>query len=351
MGLGKKISDILTTDISEILKSETAKEVARFMNMDLANIVREKNAKEILERLQKNSDNLELYHSLARIYVKKGEEERAVKIYEGLVRKKLSEKKFEECRKFLSKGIDIIQGNGFMFMLYGDIFMQLEDRRQAINYYRRALEWHMKNQNTHASLYILQRLYIMGKTDISDKTTLISLLMGEKMFDEARKIIKELNVGSLKVRPEKKERLLRYNYMLNKNEESIIDLVSFYIKASSYDAAVKIIRREINRGMSLDGQISLMSKLGLAYQKKNQKKKAAKVYKRMGALLKQNGDMILSRKYFRKAKMLTPEDTEVLMELGEEDTISEYVKKKIESYSGVINKPEDSSTKQDEDNS
>ncbi|MFO7735872.1 MAG: hypothetical protein R6W70_06600 [bacterium] len=351
MGFGKKISDILKTDISELLKSETAKEIARFMNTDLANIVREKNAKEILQKLQKNSDNLELYHSLARIYVKKDEAERAVKIYEGITRKKLKEKKFEECRKFLSKGIDIVQGNGFMFMLYGDIFMQLEDRRQAVNYYRRALEWHMKKQNTEASLYILQRLYLMGKTDISDKITLISLLMGEKMFDEARKIIKELNVSSMKVRPEKKERLLRYNYMLNKNEASVIDLVSFYVKASSYDEAIKIVRREINRNMSLDGKISLMSKLGLAYQKKNRKKNAAKVYKRMGALLKQNDDMILSRKYFRKAKMLTPEDTEVLMELGEEDTISEYVKKKIESYSGVIDQTEETSEKQDDNKS
>lgn len=285
-----------------------------------------------LALIKKEPDNDRNYIRLAELYTRAGEEEKAIEVYEKVAL--LFEKKgfFNKAKAILKQALAINPDHGRINVLLADLDKDDGLIKDAVMRYQTAVNYFINTGNKAAATTILKKIVEIQPQNISYAIKLATLLVTEKMYHDAEKILTPMMV-SLKNTNKSADyvAVLKLLYLAkNENPDIGRELVSAYIKSGNHPQALSMLHKLL---LADPDSTDLLEHLAFLFERMGEKEKLEAVYKQLASLYQERHGVEESRKYYRKVLELNPRDTEALLALNEEGRLRDIISGKIASAS------------------
>lgn len=285
-----------------------------------------------LALIKKEPDNDRNYIRLAELYTRAGEEEKAIEVYEKVAL--LFEKKgfFNKAKAILKQALAINPDHGRINVLLADLDKDDGLIKDAVMRYQTAVNYFINTGNKAAATTILKKIVEIQPQNISYAIKLATLLVTEKMYHDAEKILTPLMV-SLKNTNKSADyvAVLKLLYLAkNENPDIGRELVSAYIKSGNHPQALSMLHKLL---LADPDSTDLLEQLAFLFERMGEKEKLEAVYKQLASVYQERHATDESRKYYRKVLELNPRDTEALLALNEEGRLRDIISGKIASAS------------------
>jgi len=285
-----------------------------------------------LALIKKEPDNDRNYIRLAELYTRAGEEEKAIEVYEKVAL--LFEKKgfFNKAKAVLKQALAINPDHGRINVLLADLDKDDGLIKDAVMRYQTAVNYFINTGNKAAATTILKKIVEIQPQNISYAIKLATLLVTEKMYHDAEKILTPLMV-SLKSTNKSADyvAVLKLLYLAkNENPDIGRELVKAYIKSGNHPQALSMLHKLL---LADPESTDLLEQLAFLFERMGEKEKLEAVYKQLASLYQERHSTEESRKYYRKVLELNPRDTEALLALNEEGRLRDIISGKIASAS------------------
>ncbi|HNT26624.1 MAG TPA: hypothetical protein PKH10_00470 [bacterium] len=285
-----------------------------------------------LALIKKEPDNDRNYIRLAELYTRAGEEEKAIEVYEKVAL--LFEKKgfFNKAKAVLKQALAINPDHGRINVLLADLDKDDGLIKDAVMRYQTAVNYFINTGNKAAATTILKKIVEIQPQNISYAIKLATLLVTEKMYHDAEKILTPLMV-SLKSTNKSADyvAVLKLLYLAkNENPDIGRELVKAYIKSGNHPQALSMLHKLL---LADPESTDLLEQLAFLFERMGEKEKLEAVYKQLASVHQERHATEESHKYYRKVLELNPRDTEALLALNEEGRLRDIISGKIASAS------------------
>ncbi len=287
---------------------------------------------QFLALIKKEPDNDRNYIRLAELYARSGEEEKAIEVYEKAAL--LFEKKgfYNKAKAVLKQALAINPDHGRINVLLADLDKADGLIKDAVVRYQIAVNYFIKQGNKAAAIAVLKKIVEMLPQNTSYAIKLATILVSEKMFHDAEKILSPLKV-SLKSAERSADYLtvLKLLYTARGEDPAIgRELVDTLIRSGNHSNALAILYKLI---MTEPEAIDLLERLAGLFEQMGEREKLISLYKQIASLYGERQEMDKRNAYYRKVLGLNPQDTEALLALNEEGKLREIISEKIEAVS------------------
>ena len=295
--------------------------------------------------IKKRPDDDRAYVRLAELYARNGNEDRAIELYEKAAL--IFEKKgfLNKAKAVLKQALMINSEHGKINVLLADYDRQSGLIKDAIMRYQIAVNYYAKIGNKIAAVNILRKIVELNPNNINFILKLCSLLVEEKMYHEAEKLLTPL-AGELKGTGKVNEyaATLKLLYTASDNDSEIgKDLVNLYLKNSSYSNALIVLQKLI---IDDPDSIEFLEKLAFVFEKLGQQQKLIATLKQIAVILSKKQNFAERENIYRKILELDPDDREALSALKEEGKLRNIISEKIDGSSNEL--PEFDEEEQDD---
>ncbi len=295
--------------------------------------------------IKKRPDDDRAYVRLAELYARNGNEDRAIELYEKAAL--IFEKKgfLNKAKAVLKQALMINSEHGKINVLLADYDRQSGLIKDAIMRYQIAVNYYAKIGNKIAAVNILRKIVELNPNNINFILKLCSLLVEEKMYHEAEKLLTPL-AGELKGTGKVNEyaATLKLLYTASDNDSEIgKDLVNLYLKNSSYSNALIVLQKLI---IDDPDSIEFLEKLAFVFEKLGQQQKLIAALKQIAVILSKKQNFTERENIYRKILELDPDDREALSALKEEGKLRNIISEKIDGSSNEL--PEFDEDEQDD---
>gem|GEM_PF-654107 len=297
-----------------------------------------KNSDEIdqyLALIKKEPDNDRNYIRLAELYTRAEEEEKAIETYEKAAL--LFEKKgfFNKAKAVLKQALGLNPEHGRINVLLADLDKGDGLIKDAVIRYQIAANYFIKLGNKQAAITILKKIVDIQPQNTGFALKLATLLIAEKMYHDAEKILTPLKV-SLKSADKSADYISVLKLLYSAKGESPEigrELVSAFIRSGNHANALSILYKLV---IANPDSIELLEQLAGLFEKMGEKDKLQSTYKQLATLHNEQRNIEERNKYYRKVLELNPRDTEALLALNEEGKLRDIISGKIaESSAGL----------------
>jgi len=281
-----------------------------------------------LALIKKEPDNDRNYIRLAELYTRAEDEEKAIETYEKAAL--LFEKKgfFNKAKAVLKQALALNPEHGRINVLLADLDKGDGLIKDAIVRYQIAANYFIKLGNKPAAIAIMKKIVDVNPQNVGYAIKLATLLIAEKMYHDAEKILNPLMV-TLKSAEKSADYIsvLKLLYTA-KGENADIgkDLVNAFIRAGNYQSALSVLYKLV---MAEPGSVALLEQLALLFDKMGEKEKLQSTYKQLATIHNEHRNIEERNKYYRKVLEMNPRDTEALLALNEEGKLRDIISGKI----------------------
>ncbi len=282
--------------------------------------------------IKKEPDNDRNYIRLAELYARAGEEEKAIEVYEKAAL--LFEKKgfYNKAKAVLKQALAINPDHGRINVLLADLDKADGLVKDAVVRYQIAVNYFVKQGNKAAAIAVLKKIVEMLPQNTSYAIKLATILVAEKMYHDAEKILSPLKV-SLKSAERSADYLTVLKLLYTaRNEDPATgrELVDTLIKSGNHSNALAILYKLI---MTEPEAIDLLERLAGLFEQMGEREKLISLYKQIASLYGDRQEMDKRNAYYRKVLALDSHDTEALLALNEEGKLREIISEKIDAVS------------------
>ncbi len=293
-----------------------------------------------LALIKKEPDNDRNYIRLAEIYTRSEEEEKAIETYEKAAL--LFEKKgfYNKAKAVLKQALALNPEHGRINVLLADLDKGDGLIKDAVIRYQIAANYYVKLGNKQAAITILKKIVDIQPQNTGFAIKLATLLVAEKMYHDAEKILKPLMV-SLKSADKSADYIAVLKLLYTAKGESAEigrELVSAYIRSGNHQSALSILYKLI---MASPESIELLEQLVLLFEKMGEKEKLQALYKQLATLHGEQRNTEERNRCYRKVLEMNPRDTEALLALNEEDKLRDIISGKIAATSAGLDDDEE----------
>lgn len=290
--------------------------------------------------IKKEPDNDRNYIRLAEIYTRSEEEEKAIETYEKAAL--LFEKKgfYNKAKAVLKQALALNPEHGRINVLLADLDKGDGLVKDAVIRYQIAANYYVKLGNKQAAITILKKIVDIQPQNTGFALKLATLLVAEKMYHDAEKILKPLMV-SLKSVDKSADYIAVLKLLYTAKGESAEigrELVNAYIRSGNHQSALSILYKLI---MASPESIELLEQLVLLFEKMGEKEKLQALYKQLATLYNEQRNTEERNRCYRKVLEMNPRDTEALLALNEEDKLRDIISGKIAATSADLDDDEE----------
>ncbi len=288
-----------------------------------------------LALIKKEPDNDRNYIRLAELYTRAEEEEKAIETYEKAAL--LFEKKgfFNKAKAVLKQALSLNPEHGRINVLLADLDKGDGLIKDAVIRYQIAANYFIKLGNKQAAITILKKIVDIQPQNTGFAIKLSTLLIAEKMYHDAEKILMPLMV-QLKSADKSADYISVLKLLYTAKGESPEigrELVNAFIRSGNHANALSILYKLI---MASPESIELLEQLASLFEKMGEKDKLQALYKQLATLYNEQRNTEARNRYYRKVLDLNPRDTEALLALNEEGKLRDIISGKIaESSAGL----------------
>ncbi|HDT11375.1 MAG TPA: tetratricopeptide repeat protein, partial [bacterium] len=290
---------------------------------------------EFEQQIKKRPDDDRAYVRLAELYARSGNESRAIELYEKAAL--VFEKKgfLNKAKAVLKQALMLNSEHGKINVLLADYDRQSGLMKDALMRYQTAVNYYAKIGNKLAAINILKKIVEISPGNINFTLKLSSLLVEEKMYHEAEKLLYPL-AEELKGTDKVNEYALTLKLLYaatNNDSEVGKNLVNLYLKNSSYSNALAVLQKLI---IEDPDAIEFLEKLAFVFEKLGNKQKLIATYKQIASILSKRQSFAEKDDIYRKILELDPHDREALSALKEEGKLRNIITDKIEGTSDEL---------------
>ncbi len=285
--------------------------------------------------IKKRPDDDRAYVRLAELYARSGKEEKAIGLYEKAAH--IFEKKgfLNKAKAVLKQALMLNPEHGKINVLLADYDRQSGLTKDALMRYQTAVNYYAQAGNKAAAINILRKIVELSPGNINFVLKLSSLLVEEKMYHEAEKLLLPL-AGELKGSNKVNEyaATLKLLYTATDNDREVgKDLVNLYLRNSSYSNALTVLQKLI---VDDPDAIEFLEKLAFVFEKLGNKQKLIATYKQIAVILGKKQSFAERDNIYRKILEMAPDDREALSALKEDGKLRSIISDKIEGSSSGL---------------
>jgi len=282
------------------------------------------------ELISKNSDDDRAYVRLAELYARKGNEDKAIEIYEKAAH--LFEKKgfLNKAKAVLKQALMLNAEHGKINVLLADYDRQSGLIKDAVMRYQTAVNYYVRIGNNLAGINILRKMIELAPDSTGFVVKLANMLISEKMNHEAEKILSPL-AESMKGTDKVNDyaTVLKLLYTASDGEITIgRDLVNLYLRTGSFTNALTVLQKLI---VEDPDSIEFLEKLAFVFEKLGEKRKLIATYKQIAVVCVNRQNLGERDNMYRKVLELDPNDSEALSVLNENGRLRDIISDKIDS--------------------
>ncbi len=282
----------------------------------------------------KDPENDRSYIRLAEAYARSGMSEKAIETYRQAA--ELFEKRgfINKARAVVRQALSIDPEDGGMNFLLAEINRKSGLEKDSILRYQMAANYYVKNDQKERAIEIFKIILNLNPGDISFTIKLATLLVAEKQYAEADKMLRPIPI-KLKAAGKMDQYItvLRLLQTTSGGEPAITNsLVDAYISNSNYNSALSILHKEI---MKTPDSVPHLQKLIYVFEKQGDTEKIISSLKQLASVYNSKRDLTKRDDCYRKVYELDPNDREALLALEKNDRLRDLISHKIEESSSV----------------
>lgn len=280
--------------------------------------------------IKKEPDNDRNYIRLAELYARAGDEEKAIETYEKAAL--LFEKKgfYNKAKAVLKQALSINPDHGHINVLLADLDKADGLIKDAVVRYQIAVNYFIKQGNKAAAIAVLKKIVEILPQNTSYAIKLATILVSEKMYHDAEKILEPLKV-SLKPAERSADYIavLKLLYTAKGDDPTVgRELADALIRSGNYSNALAVLYKLI---MAEPDATDLLERLAFLFEQMGETEKLIPLYKQIASIYGDRQEMDKRNAFYRKVLALSPQDTEALLALNEEGKLRDIISGKIDA--------------------